>query len=46
MSEEILNVSHISKSFSGESALNDVSHTIKAWEIHCLIGENGLENRP
>jgi len=41
MSEEILNVSHISKSFSGVSALNDVSLTIKAGEIHCLIGENG-----
>ena len=41
MSEEILKVSHISKSFSGVSALNDVSLTIKAGEIHCLIGENG-----
>jgi simple sugar transport system ATP-binding protein len=41
MSEELLKVSHIGKSFAGVKALQDVSLTIKRGEIHCLIGENG-----
>lgn len=41
MNEEILKVNHISKSFAGVHALQDVSLTIKHGEIHCLIGENG-----
>jgi len=41
MAEEFLKVNHISKSFAGVKALEDVSLTINAGEIHCLVGENG-----
>jgi len=41
MSENIIEVSHISKSFGGVHALDDVSLTIRRGEIHSLIGENG-----
>jgi len=32
---------HISKSFGGVKALNDVSFSVKPGEIHALVGENG-----
>jgi simple sugar transport system ATP-binding protein len=41
MAEEFLKVNHISKSFAGVKALEDVSFTINSGEIHCLVGENG-----
>jgi simple sugar transport system ATP-binding protein len=41
MAEEFLKVNNISKSFAGVHALQNVSFTINAGEIHCLIGENG-----
>jgi simple sugar transport system ATP-binding protein len=41
MAEEFLKVNHISKSFAGVKALQDVSLTINTGEIHCLVGENG-----
>lgn len=41
MTEELLKLVNISKSFSGVHALQDVSLTIPRGEIHCLVGENG-----
>lgn len=37
----LLHVSHVSKSFPGVRALNDVSMTMAAGSIHALLGENG-----
>ena len=36
-----LQVAHVSKSFPGVKALNDVSMTMKAGSVHALLGENG-----
>ncbi|MBC7479058.1 MAG: sugar ABC transporter ATP-binding protein [Pseudorhodobacter sp.] len=36
-----LQVSHVSKSFPGVKALNDVSMTMSAGSVHALLGENG-----
>jgi ribose transport system ATP-binding protein len=36
-----LQVSHLSKSFPGVKALDDVSMTLKAGSVHALLGENG-----
>jgi len=41
MSENILKVQDISKSFGGVQALDKVSLTINKGEIHCLAGGNG-----
>jgi simple sugar transport system ATP-binding protein len=41
MPGNILEANHISKSYGGVHALDDVSMSIKAGEIHCLVGENG-----
>ena len=41
MSEVILEMKNISKSFGGVHALNNVSLTIHKGETHALIGENG-----
>ena len=41
MSENILEVKHVTKDFPGVRALHDVSFTVKRGEIHCLCGENG-----
>ena len=37
----LLQVSHVSKSFPGVRALDDVSMTLNAGSIHALLGENG-----
>jgi ribose transport system ATP-binding protein len=39
--DEILRLSHISKTFPGVRALQDVSFDLKRGEVHCLCGENG-----
>ena len=36
-----LQVSHVSKSFPGVKALQDVSMTMQAGSVHALLGENG-----
>ena len=41
MSEQILQMNHIIKEFSGVRVLKDVSFDLKAGEVHALIGENG-----
>jgi ribose transport system ATP-binding protein len=41
MSEIALKFEHISKSFPGVQALNDVSFEVGRGEIHALVGENG-----
>ena len=41
MSNEFIVVKHVSKSFAGVQALQDVSLTIRSGEIRCLVGENG-----
>ena len=37
----ILEVKNISKSFSGNSVLADVSLAVEAGQVHALVGENG-----
>jgi ABC-type sugar transport system ATPase subunit len=39
--DEILRLSHISKTFPGVRALDDISFDLKSGEVHCLCGENG-----
>ena len=41
MSEYILEMQHITKTFPGVRALSDVTFSVKKGEIHCLVGENG-----
>ena len=41
MSEYILEMQHISKSFPGVKALNDVSLRLRPGSVHALMGENG-----
>ena len=41
MSEYILEMNSISKTFPGVKALDKVSFKVKKGEIHCLVGENG-----
>ncbi|MDN7246125.1 sugar ABC transporter ATP-binding protein [Planococcus shenhongbingii] len=41
MSDYILEMKNISKSFTGVKALSDVNFKVERGEIHCLIGENG-----
>ena len=38
---EILRLSHISKTFPGVRALDDISFDLNRGEVHCLCGENG-----
>jgi len=38
---EILRLDHVSKSFVGVKAMQDVSFDLCAGEVHCLCGENG-----
>jgi ribose transport system ATP-binding protein len=39
--DEILRLSHVSKTFPGVRALRDISFDLKRGEVHCLCGENG-----
>lgn len=39
--ESMLSFQHISKSFPGVKALQDVSFSIRKGEVHALVGENG-----
>lgn len=41
MSDIILEMQNISKSFPGVKALDNVNFRVKRGEIHCLVGENG-----
>jgi simple sugar transport system ATP-binding protein len=41
MSNEILSVKNVSKSYVGVKALDSVSMTVEKGKIHCLVGENG-----
>jgi simple sugar transport system ATP-binding protein len=41
MDELFLEVKHVTKSYAGVRALDDVEIAIRAGEIHCLVGENG-----
>ncbi|HVY21100.1 MAG TPA: ABC transporter ATP-binding protein [Bauldia sp.] len=39
--DELIAVRGVSKSFGALKALNDVDLTLRAGEVHCLLGENG-----
>ena len=41
MSEYILEMRGITKTFPGVKALDDVNFSVRTGEIHCLVGENG-----
>lgn len=41
MSDNILEMRHITKTFPGVLALSDVNFEVRRGEIHCLVGENG-----
>lgn len=41
MSDNVLEIKHLTKDFPGVRAVNDVSFEIKRNTVHCLIGENG-----
>jgi branched-chain amino acid transport system ATP-binding protein len=41
MSDVVLNVSHVNKSFSGLQALSDINLQIEEGKIHAVIGPNG-----
>ena len=41
MNENILEVRHLSKTYPGVQALQDVSLDIKRNTVHCIVGENG-----
>lgn len=39
--EPIVRFEHVTKTFPGIRALDDVSFSIQEGEVHCLLGENG-----
>ncbi|MDR2095239.1 MAG: sugar ABC transporter ATP-binding protein [Treponema sp.] len=41
MTVDLVRVEHISKSFSGVAALDDVRFDLRSGEVHALLGENG-----
>ena len=38
---EALRIEHLSKTFPGQVALDDVSLDVAAGEVHALVGQNG-----
>ena len=45
--EKVLEISHLSKKFGHQYALNDVNLTIRKGDVYGLIGKNGdWENHP
>ena len=38
---ELLRLDHVSKTFPGARAMQDVTFDLRAGEVHCLCGENG-----
>jgi len=41
MAKTLLEMKHITKTFPGVKALDDVNLTVQEGEIHALVGENG-----
>lgn len=41
MSENVLEMKHIGKSFHGNHVLTDINFDVRRGEVHCLLGENG-----
>ena len=41
MMADALRIEHLSKTFAGQVALNDVSIEVAAGEVHALVGQNG-----
>src|SRR5665647_105732 len=41
MQPSLLDVEHLGKHFPGVQALHDVSLTLRAGEVHALVGQNG-----
>jgi putative multiple sugar transport system ATP-binding protein len=41
LAKELLRMDHITKTFPGVKALNDVNFVVQEGEIHALVGENG-----
>lgn len=41
MGDYILKMEHITKTFPGVKALDDVTFQVKRGEVHALVGENG-----
>jgi ABC-type sugar transport system ATPase subunit len=39
--KELLRLDHVSKSFVGVKAMQDVSFDLRSGQVHCLCGENG-----
>jgi ribose transport system ATP-binding protein len=40
-SDQVLRIEHLSKSFGGSRALDDVSFSVRCGEVHGLLGQNG-----
>jgi hypothetical protein len=40
----VLSLEHVSKSFPGVKAMDDVRFDVQAGEVHALLGENGADN--
>ena len=45
MTDAILEMREISKAFHGVKALSEVNLTVRASEIHAIVGENGAGQR-